>query len=68
MLKTVPTNSQVRNEMLCEAYFYLGKYKQEQGDLTSAFDYFRLCTSTRVYGFLEYRYAFFELEALRSNA
>lgn len=68
VLKTVPTNSQVRNEMLCEAYFYLGKYKQEQGDLTSAFDYFRLCTSTRVYGFLEYRYAFFELEALRSNA
>lgn len=65
VLKQVKNHTQLKNEMLCEAYFYLGKYKQEQGDIQSAFDYFRLAISTRVYGFLEYRYAFFELDAIR---
>ena len=58
--------ARARNEMLCEAYFYLGKLRQERDDLRQAYDYFRLCQATRIYPFLEYRYAAQELRFIES--
>ncbi|CAB0149600.1 Lipoprotein NlpI [Pseudidiomarina piscicola] len=49
-------------ERMCEAYFYLGKYKQLQGQWQSSSVYFRLALSTNVHMFLEHRYASIELE------
>lgn len=49
-------------ERMCEAYFYLGKMKQVEGDFNAASVYFRLAMSTNVFLFLEYRFASLELE------
>lgn len=49
-------------ERMCEAYFYLGKLKQLQGNFKSAVVYFRLAMSTNVHLFLEHRYAQLELD------
>ncbi len=49
-------------ERMCEAYFYLGKLKQLQGNHRAASVYFRLALSTNVYIYLEHRYAGLELE------
>ena len=65
-LRSEDLDARTRNEILCEAYFYLGKLRQEQGDLRQAYDYFRLCQATRIYPFLEYRYAPQELRFIES--
>lgn len=49
-------------ERLCEAYFYLGKLKQLEGNNERALVYFRLALSTNVFTFLEHRYAGLEIE------
>lgn len=49
-------------ERMCETYFYLGKYKQLQGDFKSATVYFRMALSTNVHLFVEHRFANLELE------
>lgn len=49
-------------ERLCEAYFYLGKLKQLEGDNQRALVYFQLALSTSVFTFLEHRYASLEIE------
>ena len=54
-------------EHLCEAYFYIGKLKLEQGLDKLAFDYFSLCRQTRKYGFLEYRNAYLEQHELEKK-
>lgn len=51
-------------EHLCEAYYYVGKKTLEKGNDKLAYDYFKLCRSTRKYGFLEYRNAYIEMQAL----
>lgn len=51
-------------EHLCEAYYYVGKKALEKGNDKLAYDYFKLCRSTRKYGFLEYRNAYIEMQAL----
>lgn len=51
-------------EHLCEAYYYVGKKDLEKGNDKLAYDYFKLCRSTRKYGFLEYRNAYIEMQAL----
>lgn len=48
-------------ERLCEAYFYLGKYKQQQQQWAQAMNYFKLALTTNVQEFVEYRYAPLEL-------
>lgn len=67
VLRDETLDSKTRNEMLCEAYFYLAKKKLEQNDLRLAYDYFKLCLTTRVYGFLEYRYASREIKDIETQ-
>ncbi len=54
-------------DRLCEAYFYLGKYNQEQGNFGAAANFFKLSLSTNVYEFVEHRYARLELELMRTK-
>lgn len=58
-------NSQELANQLCEAYFYLGKYKQAEGAYAEAANYFKLALSTNVYSFVEHRYARMELSQQR---
>ncbi|BAJ03254.1 lipoprotein NlpI [Shewanella violacea] len=51
-------------ERLCEAYFYLAKIDQEQGQYSDAANYFRLALATNIYDFVEHRYARIELAKL----
>lgn len=50
---------------LCEAYFYMAKEAQYQGNNKRAYDLFHLCVATNVTGYLEYRYALLEIERFR---
>jgi len=54
-------------ERLCEAYFYLGKYQQMQGNWARSMNYFKLALTTNVYEFVEHRYARIELERSREQ-
>ena len=54
-------------ERLCEAYFYLGKYQQMQGNWARAMNYFKLALSTNVHAFVEHRYARIELQYSREQ-
>ncbi|EKE79922.1 lipoprotein NlpI [Idiomarina xiamenensis] len=55
------------SERLCEAYFYLGKFKQLQGQHAQAMNYFKLALATNVYEFVEHRYAALELSRSREQ-
>ncbi|GGJ06406.1 lipoprotein NlpI [Shewanella hanedai] len=48
-------------ERLCEAYFYIAKIAQQQGQDIDAANYFRLALATNIYDFVEHRYARVEL-------
>jgi lipoprotein NlpI len=61
------SSSKALSERLCEAYFYLGKYYQLQGNNKSAVNFFKLALSTNVYEFVEHRYARLELDLMRKN-
>ena len=52
---------------LCEAYFYLAKLHLLQGLDKLAYDEFHLASATRRFGFLEYRYALIEINALEKR-
>lgn len=60
-------SNQALTERLCEAYFYLGKYSQMQGDVNAAINFFKLALSTNVYEFVEHRYAKLELDLMRQT-
>lgn len=49
-------------EHLCEAYFYLAKLSQLQGNMDAADAYFKLSLSNNVFDFIEHRYALLELQ------
>lgn len=49
-------------EHLCEAYFYLAKLSQLQGNNSAAEAYFKLSLSNNVFDFIEHRYALLELQ------
>ncbi|KKA44316.1 MULTISPECIES: lipoprotein NlpI [Salinivibrio] len=51
-------------ERLCEAYFYLAKRYQFQGDNDRAVALYKLAMSGNVYEFVEHRYALLELNRL----
>ena len=51
-------------ERLCEAYFYIAKRHQAEGNTALASDYFKLALSTNVYEFVEYKYARLELSLM----
>ncbi|WP_295364470.1 hypothetical protein [uncultured Succinivibrio sp.] len=54
-------------EHLCEAYYYIGQFKQLQGKDKLAYDYFKLCQAARKYGFLEHRLAIYEAQKLEKK-
>lgn len=60
LLLNVPTEKVP--EVLCEAYFYLGKYHKVMGQNIMADDYFKLSLMTNVTYFIEYRFALRELQ------
>ena len=60
-------SNEALTQRLCEAYFYLGKYSQMQGDKYAALNFFKLALSTNVYEFVEHRYAKLELDLMRQT-
>lgn len=60
-------SNEALTERLCEAYFYLGKYSQMQGDVNAAINFFKLALSTNVYEFVEHRYAKLEIDLIRQT-
>ena len=59
------TSNKELTDRLCEAYFYLGKYNQLQGNQSIAANFFKLALGTNVYEFVEHRYAKLELTLMR---
>jgi lipoprotein NlpI len=59
------TSNKELTDRLCEAYFYLGKYNQLQGNQNIAANFFKLALGTNVYEFVEHRYAKLELTLMR---
>lgn len=55
-------------ERLCEGYFYLAKMSLNNGNDEKAKNYFRLALSTGVHEFVEYKYAWLELNKLYEKA
>ncbi|WP_025819340.1 lipoprotein NlpI [Shewanella marina] len=51
-------------ERLCEAYFYMAKQVQQQGQISQAETYYRLALATNIYDYVEHRYASLELKQL----
>jgi lipoprotein NlpI len=62
------SNHQQYAERLCEAYFYLAKQHQYDGNNARALEYFKLALSTNVHEFVEYKYARLELQVLQNQA
>lgn len=62
------TSEKELTDRLCEAYFYLGKYHEEQGQTGIASNYFKFALSTNVFEYVEHRYARLELLRLRQSA
>lgn len=60
-IRTKPLDNEERARRLCEAYFYLGKQADYEGDYKRAYDLYHLCLTTGVSGYLEYRYAQMEI-------
>ncbi|KII79948.1 lipoprotein NlpI [Vibrio renipiscarius] len=51
-------------QRLTEAYFYLGKRYQHEGNLVSAISMYKLAISFNVYEYVEHRYSFLELKRI----
>ncbi len=51
-------------ERLCEAYFYLAKWYQAQGNDVLAASFYKLSLGNNVYEFIEHKYALLELDLL----
>ncbi|GGB32076.1 lipoprotein NlpI [Oceanisphaera marina] len=54
-------------ERLCEAYFYLAKRAQHNGDPGQAEVYFKLALATNIYDFVEHRYSLLELDLIEQG-
>lgn len=50
-----------KSRRLCEAYFYMAKIAEFEGQMKRAYDLLHLCVATEVTGYLEYRYALMEI-------
>lgn len=64
-LKAADIDKPELSRRLCEAYFYMAKEAQYQGNYKRAYDLFHLCIATNVTGYLEYRYALLEVERFK---
>ena len=51
----------------CEAYFYLAKWYQFNGEYQQANHFYKLALSTNVFDFIEHKYARLELADVRSK-
>lgn len=60
-IRSAKIDNDERARRLCEAYFYLGKQADYEGDYKRAYDLYHLCITTGVTGYLEYRYAQLEI-------
>lgn len=60
----VNSDPQQLAERLCEVYFYLAKWHQQQNP-SKALDYYKKVLATNVYEFVEHRYARLEMNRLR---
>ncbi|NKF49714.1 lipoprotein NlpI [Shewanella sp. WXL01] len=60
------TNPKEYAERLCEAYFYMAKQADRQGDYQQAANLYRLVLATNIYDFVEHRYARIELAKMKS--
>ena len=60
----VNSDPQQLAERLCEVYFYLAKWHEQQNP-TKALDYYKKVLATNVYEFVEHRYARIEMNRLR---
>lgn len=60
----VNSDQQQLAERLCEVYFYLAKWHQQQNP-SKALDYYKKVLATNVYEFVEHRYARLEMNRLR---
>lgn len=63
-IRQVQLTREEANRRLCEAYFYMAKQAQFEGDYKHAYDLFQLCLTTNVAGYLEYRYSLLEVDRL----
>jgi lipoprotein NlpI len=50
------------NYLLCEAYFYIGKYNALRGQYAKAENYYKLALATNAYEYIEHKYARIELD------
>lgn len=66
LTKSIQSNKEL-TDRLCEAYFYLGKYNQNNGNTGAAANFFKLSLSTNVYEFVEHRYARLELDLMHTK-
>jgi len=66
LTQNVKSNKEL-TERLCEAYFYLGKYSQNNKNNSVAANFFKLALSTNVFEFVEHRYAKLELNLMRDT-
>lgn len=64
-LRKAPIDNVERGRRLCEAYFYMAKLAQFEGQYKRAYDLFHLSMATSVTGYLEYRYAMMEIMRLK---
>lgn len=60
----VNSDPQQLAERLCEVYFYLAKWHEQQNP-SKALDYYKKVLATNVYEFVEHRYARIEMNRLR---
>ncbi len=60
-IRSAQLTNEERARRLCEAYFYLGKQADFEGNYKRAYDLYHLCITTGVTGYLEYRYALMEI-------
>lgn len=55
-------------ERICESYFYLGKLAEFSDDVKLAKKYYKLALATKVYDFVEHRYAKLALDLLSEES
>jgi lipoprotein NlpI len=62
------SSPQLLAERLCEVYFYLAKWHDNQGRPEQALIYYKRVLATNVYEFVEHRYARLEIARLRGES
>lgn len=56
-----------QSQRLCETYFYAAKLAMFEGNIKRAWDLFHLVSTTRAAGYIEYRFAQYELNQIEKH-